>query len=63
MEANGQYINYVINGNWVLNYPGEIPAAGTMVRYEKRNDVESFFVHGPTKTDLYVMVRILSKLE
>jgi len=59
MEANGEFVNYVINGNWVINWPGDISAAGTMVRYERNENFESFFAFGPTKTDLYIMMLYL----
>jgi len=59
MEANGEFVNYVINGNWVISYPGDILAAGTMVRYERDGENESFFALGPTNTDLYIMMLYL----
>ena len=57
MEARGEFVNYVINGNWLINYPGEIPAGGTQVTYDRKENNETFFIRGRTETDLYIMVR------
>jgi len=59
MEARGEYVNYVINGNWLINYPGEIPAAGTLVRYDRKENNETFVIRGRTETDLYIMMLYL----
>ncbi|KAM8877231.1 ADAMTS-like protein 5 isoform 1-T1 [Synchiropus picturatus] len=48
---------FVINGNWKINVPGEYSVAGTKVLYRRSADVwESFEVPGPTKEDLHLMV-------
>ena len=56
MEATGSYIRYIINGNWVISWPGEFIAAGTVIKYERTEHYESFSAVGPTTTDLHVMV-------
>lgn len=48
---------FVINGNWKINVPGEYSIAGTKVLYRRSADIwESFEVSGPTKEDLHLMV-------
>ena len=58
MEATGSYIRYIINGNWVISWPGDFIAAGTVIKYERSEQYESFTAIGPTTTDLHVMVCI-----
>ncbi|XP_007906821.1 ADAMTS-like protein 5 [Callorhinchus milii] len=53
---NGSY-KYVINGDWVISWPGTYPVAGTKVHYRRSADnKESFEAMGPTKEDLHIMV-------
>ena len=59
MEAEGPYVKYVINGNWVISWPGDIMAAGTVVKYTRNDDVETLEVRGPTTKDLHIMVSLL----
>uniref|UniRef100_A0A4W3I571 ADAMTS like 5 n=1 Tax=Callorhinchus milii TaxID=7868 RepID=A0A4W3I571_CALMI len=55
---NGSY-KYVINGDWVISWPGTYPVAGTKVHYRRSADnKESFEAMGPTKEDLHIMVMI-----
>ncbi|XP_078055954.1 ADAMTS-like protein 5 [Mustelus asterias] len=49
--------NYIINGNWAINWPGTYAAAGTKVHYRRSADHgESLEAIGPTKEDLHLMV-------
>uniref|UniRef100_A0AAQ4R2T3 ADAMTS like 5 n=2 Tax=Gasterosteus aculeatus aculeatus TaxID=481459 RepID=A0AAQ4R2T3_GASAC len=48
---------FVINGNWKINIPGEYSVAGTKLLYRRSADTwESFEVPGPTQEDLHLMV-------
>ncbi len=48
---------FVINGNWKINVPGEYNVAGTKLLYRRSGDTwESFEVPGPTQEDLHIMV-------
>ncbi|XP_026070804.1 ADAMTS-like protein 5 [Carassius auratus] len=48
---------FVINGNWKINVPGEYSVAGTKLQYRRSADTwESFEVSGPTQEDLHIMV-------
>ncbi|XP_067258080.1 ADAMTS-like protein 5 [Chanodichthys erythropterus] len=48
---------FVINGNWKINIPGEYNVAGTKLLYRRSADTwESFEVPGPTMEDLHIMV-------
>ncbi len=48
---------FVINGNWKINVPGEYNVAGTKLLYRRSADTwESFEVPGPTQEDLHIMV-------
>lgn len=50
---------FVINGNWKINVPGEYTVAGTKLLYRRSADTwESFEVPGPTQEDLHIMVSI-----
>lgn len=52
---------FVINGNWKINIPGEYNVAGTKLLYRRSADTwESFEVPGPTKEDLHIMVNFSS---
>lgn len=48
---------FVINGHWKINIPGEYNVAGTKLLYRRSADTwESFEVPGPTQEDLHIMV-------
>ncbi|XP_033905762.3 ADAMTS-like protein 5 isoform X1 [Acipenser ruthenus] len=48
---------YVINGNWEIDWPGEYSVAGTKLVYKRSADNrESFEASGPTQEDLHIMV-------
>lgn len=52
---------FVINGNWKINIPGEYNVAGTKLLYRRSADTwESFEVPGPTQEDLHIMVSFSS---
>jgi len=52
---------FVINGHWKINIPGEYNIAGTKLLYRRSADTwESFEVPGPTQEDLHVMVSFSS---
>uniref|UniRef100_A0A8D0BJ17 NTR domain-containing protein n=1 Tax=Salvator merianae TaxID=96440 RepID=A0A8D0BJ17_SALMN len=54
MDANQHYI---INGDWVIDWPGVFEVAGAKVRYSRTADThESLEADGPTQEDLWVMV-------
>ncbi|XP_044276942.1 ADAMTS-like protein 5 isoform X1 [Varanus komodoensis] len=54
MDANQQYL---INGEWSIDRPGEYDAAGTKVYYARMGEThESLEAAGPTQEDLLVMV-------
>ncbi|XP_062888759.1 ADAMTS-like protein 5 [Mobula hypostoma] len=48
---------YVINGNWVIDWPGEYEIAGTKIQYKRSaGNHESIEAAGPTAEDLHLMV-------
>ncbi|GCB72693.1 hypothetical protein scyTo_0002133 [Scyliorhinus torazame] len=52
--------HYVINGNWVIDWPGEFDVAGTKVLYKRSaGNHETIEAAGPTAEDLRVMSTIL----
>lgn len=54
---------FVINGHWKINIPGEYNVAGTKLLYRRSADTwESFEVPGPTQEDLHIMVSFSSWL-
>uniref|UniRef100_UPI00359011E3 ADAMTS-like protein 5 isoform X2 n=1 Tax=Myxine glutinosa TaxID=7769 RepID=UPI00359011E3 len=58
---NGHH-RYVINGNWVIDWPGEYSVAGTKVLYKRSADNrESMEAVGPTAEALHVMVLLREK--
>ncbi|KAG8454574.1 hypothetical protein GDO86_000985 [Hymenochirus boettgeri] len=49
--------NYVINGDWVVSWPGTYKVAGTEVHYNRSAESHEFLeAAGPTDEDLYVQV-------
>ena len=60
MEAEGKFVKYVLNGNWVMRRPGSFTAAGTLLKYRNNNDdAEVLEGKGPTTMDLHIMVSVL----
>uniref|UniRef100_UPI00398E7D77 ADAMTS-like protein 5 isoform X2 n=1 Tax=Pristiophorus japonicus TaxID=55135 RepID=UPI00398E7D77 len=54
--------SYIINGNWVINWPGTYAVAGTKVHYRRSADHgESLEAMGPTKEDLHLMVLFMEQ--
>lgn len=54
---------FVINGNWKINVPGEYNVAGTKLLYRRSADTwESFEVPGPTQEDIHIMVLSTDKI-
>lgn len=56
--ANGEF---VINGNWVIDRPGDFYAAGTKLTYKRPNEIssragESITAPGPTNQELHLFV-------
>jgi len=48
---------FLLNGDWLIDWPGELEAAGTVFSYSRNdNDSEALISRGPTKNDLNVMV-------
>ncbi|XP_028648199.2 ADAMTS-like protein 5 isoform X1 [Erpetoichthys calabaricus] len=53
---------FVINGNWEIDLPGEYNVAGTKLVYKRSTDNgESFEVQGPTQEDLHIMVLLIER--
>ncbi|XP_066557653.1 ADAMTS-like protein 5 [Amia ocellicauda] len=51
------HAQFIINGNWKINVPGEYRVAGTKLLYKRSADLwESFEAMGPTQEDLHIMV-------
>nr|XP_039257227.1 ADAMTS-like protein 5 isoform X2 [Styela clava] len=59
MEADDHFERYIINGNWVVSWPGDFQAAGTTVQYGRIGENETFTITGPTTKDLYIMILYL----
>ncbi|OCU00441.1 hypothetical protein XELAEV_18006218mg [Xenopus laevis] len=54
MDSSG---HFVINGDWVVSWPGKYKAAGTEVHYIRNSEShEVLEADGPTNEDLYVQV-------
>ena len=41
----------------MVSWPGDVMAAGTVVKYDRNGDVETIEAPGPTDKELRVMVR------
>nr|XP_042717857.1 ADAMTS-like protein 5 isoform X3 [Chrysemys picta bellii] len=55
---NGEQ-QYVINGDWAIDWPGAYEVAGTTVRYARDPDNhETLEAAGPTEEDLHIMVLV-----
>ena len=48
---------FIINGNWMINWPGKYEVAGTTLFYERTGDAETIHTQGPTKEELHLNVR------
>ncbi|XP_072037739.1 A disintegrin and metalloproteinase with thrombospondin motifs 7-like [Amphiura filiformis] len=53
MDNRGQYI---LNGNWYIQWSGEYEAAGTTVNYQRVENKETVFSQGPLQEPLHVML-------
>ena len=50
-------MNYLFNGNWVIDWPGTYQVAGTTIVYQRHFDGnETITSAGPTGEDLHIMV-------
>ncbi|KAK3727914.1 hypothetical protein QZH41_016375, partial [Actinostola sp. cb2023] len=47
---------YLLNGHWYIQWSGEYKAAGTIVRYTRKHNKETFVADGPTNSDLHIML-------
>ncbi|XP_076331586.1 uncharacterized protein LOC143236850 isoform X2 [Tachypleus tridentatus] len=48
---------FIINGNWLIDWPGSYPVADSVVIYNRTKDsVETITIPGPINQNLYVMV-------
>ena len=56
MEAEGKYVKYVMNGNWMMGEPGSFEAAGTTITYDRKNHAETLKTEVATTKDIYIMV-------
>lgn len=50
----------VINGDWLVYFPGEYKASGRTVRYSRVDDREAIEIEGPTKKTLHLMILTIS---
>ena len=57
MEAEGKFVRYIMNGDWVMRRPGTFAAGGTTFMYNNDKDAEVLIGAGPTTLDLHIMVR------
>ena len=57
MNNNGQYI---LNGDWYIQWSGDYEVAGTTVSYERVANKETVASLGPLKEPLHVMVSVIS---
>ena len=49
---------YVLNGNWIIDWPDTYNIAGTVIQYNRTSTNEEYLTaSGPTQEDLYLMVR------
>ena len=56
MEDVASHQDYIVNGNWVISWPGDVMAAGTVVKYARNDKIETIDIPGPTSNNLHVMV-------
>lgn len=49
---------FLLNGDWLIDWPGEVDAGGTLFTYARNEDEsESLSALGPTSEDITLMVR------
>lgn len=48
--------DYLLNGNWFIQWSGDYEMAGTVVQYRRVGNKESFEASGPLKEPLHIMV-------
>ena len=53
---------YYLNGHWFIQWSGNYEMAGTVVRYDREGNKESFRAQGPLKEPLHIMVSMGSFL-
>ena len=53
MDNRGEYI---LNGNWYIQWSGDYEVAGTTVSYERVDNKERVIAQGPLQEPLHVMV-------
>ena len=58
MDNRGQYI---LNGNWYIQWSGDYEVAGTTVSYERVDNKERVVAQGPLQEPLHVMVCVKAK--
>lgn len=47
---------YYLNGHWFIQWSGDYNIAGTVVRYYRHGNRDTFAAAGPTKEPLHIMV-------
>lgn len=48
---------YLLNGDWLIDWPGEIDAGGVLFTYNRKEDQsEALTSLGPTNSDITLMV-------
>ncbi|KAL8565304.1 hypothetical protein ACOMHN_001202 [Nucella lapillus] len=47
---------YYLNGHWFIQWSGDYEMAGTVVRYDRKGNKESFKASGPLKEPLHIML-------
>lgn len=54
--------NYLLNGNWRIDWPGIYEVAGDVLNYARTKDFESISINGPLLKDFIVTVRLTRKI-
>lgn len=49
---------YYLNGHWFIQWSGDYNIAGTVVRYYRHGNRDTFAAAGPTKEPLHIMVNL-----
>ena len=50
---------FLLNGNWLIDWPGRVDAGGATFTYTRaEDDSETLITKGPIKQNLTLMVRI-----
>lgn len=57
-------MDYKVNGNWVISWPGDFRIAGTVMKYERADDdkQETITIAGPTVTNIHITVSSAQKI-